>query len=245
MPMNNKTVTLFLTPRYEVTGSIKRIGEVGAGLDLSGFNLKGATVAKSRSIYTEGIDAFTTGVVLGKKSNNMFHENSSVYADAESSRQEIFAEITNKILSMVKNTKENIQVGLFGGWGHGNGKNAKDIETSHNLFNNVALCIEDELPKKEGIQIPLLTVWGKRDAKSQDAVYARENIIVLINDIFKNLFKNGKCDMTQQELKDFLNQHYEEVLIPDNVVIIPEIKHESRSIQENIKRKAKRVNLSV
>ncbi len=243
-----KTVTLFLTPNYSVTNNVARIGRVkrcADGFDMSEFNLHGRTVAKTRSIYTDGLNACTGCVVLAKKLNNMFHENSSIYSDAEATKPAIFQEITNKILNMMQNAKENIHVGLFGGWGEGCGENIKEVEKSHNLFNNIALCIEDKLPEMEGINIPLLTVWGKRDGSKPDAIYARENIIVLINDVFKNLFKNGKCEMSQNELKDFLREHYEEVLIPDNVVIVPEAKYESLNILDNIERKKKRINLSV
>ena len=242
-------VTLFLTPSYNATNNVAKTGRVrlsANGFDLSEFNLLGKTVCKTRSLYTDNLAACTGMVVLAKKLNNLCHENSSNYTNLENTRQDVFDKVTRKILDMLQSTKDNVQIGLFGGWGNGSSKRAEEIEQSHNLFNNIALCIEDELPETEGLNIPLLTVWGKLDSSKPDAIYARENSIVLINEIFKKLFdKDGNCEYTQEQLKDFLSEHYEEVLIPQNVVIIPEANYQSLNIQDNLKRKEKLLSLTV
>ena len=60
------------------------------------------------------------------------------------------------------------------------------------------------------------------DSKNCDTVYASKSKIVLINDVFKELFKNGDCKLNREKLIDFLKQHYEEVQIPEHVNIIAE-----------------------
>ena len=212
---------LCLTSKCVVPRQALKIGKVDAGLDIKGFDLAGKTGVRNRVYYTEGLQACTGGVVIGKKLN-MFHENSSLYGDAESAKRTIFPVITEKILRMAHDTKEKIQVALFGGWGYGANKNIDEVEKSHNLFNNIALCIEENIPKKEGLDIPLLTIWGKRDSKKPDAIYARDNTIVLISDIFKSLFNKGECNLDREGLIRFLEEHYEEVQIPENVKITAE-----------------------
>lgn len=222
MPKVKSTpIKLCLTTRCTVPRQAQHIGEMNAGFNMKGFNLTGKTGVKNRAYVTEGLNACTGGVILGKRIN-MFHENSSLYDDAEGAKRKIFPEITEKITKMVNETKEKIQVALFGGWGNGSNTNVKEVEKSHNLFNGIALCIEEELPKKKGLNIPLLTVWGKLDSKKLDAVYARENTIVLINDVFKQLFKKGKCELDRADLIKFLEEHYEEVQIPNDVKVVAE-----------------------
>ena len=237
-------IKLCLTSKCHIAKKAFRIGETGAGFDMKGFDLIGRTGIKDQSYYTEGLNACTGGVVIGNKLN-MFHENSSLYEDAENAKRTIFPEITNKILKMAQEAKEKIQVGLFGGWGYGSNKNTKEVDKSHNLFNSIALCIEENLPEKEGIEVPLLTVWGKRNDKYPEAVYARENTIILISDLFKSLFKKkGECNHNREDLIKFLKQHYEEVQIPDNVNIIAEETYTPpMGFMDNIKNK--KVNLSV
>ncbi|MBR1776745.1 hypothetical protein IJ750_06720 [bacterium] len=238
-------IKLYLTTSCPVTKRALKIGETHAGMNIAGLNLKGQTGIKNRAYYTEGLQACTGGVVLGNKLN-MFHENSSIYDDPLSTRDKVFKEVTKKIFKMAEETKENIQAFLFGGWGFGSNLNIKEVEKSHNLFNNIALCIEDILPEKEGIHVPLTTIWGKLDSAKPDAIYAREDGIVLINDIFKNLFKDGKCNMTREEIIKFLQEHYEEVQIPENVHIFAEEHYEpSKDILTNIARKQQMLNAIV
>jgi len=236
-------IKLCLTTKCHIAKKALKIGEVGAGFDMRGFDLAGKTGIKDRSYYTEGLNACTGGVVIGNKLN-MFHENSSLYDDAENAKRTIFPEFTNKILKMAQGAKEKIQVGLFGGWGYGSHKNVKEVEKSHNLFNSIALCIEEKLPEKEGIEVPLLTIWGKRNSKYPEAVYARENTIILISDLFKSLFKKkGECNLNREDLIKFLEEHYEEVQIPDNVNIIAEETYKTpMGFMDNIKNK--KLNLS-
>lgn len=231
-------IKLCLTSKCNIAKNALRIGEIGAGFDMKGFDLAGRTGVRNRSYYTEGLNACTGGIVIGKKLN-MFHENSSLYEDAENAKRTIFPEITNKIAKMAQEAKEKIQVGLFGGWGYGSHKNVNEVDKSHNLFNSIALCIEENLPEKEGIEVPLLTVWGKRNSKHPDAVYARENTIVLISDIFKSLFnKKGECNLTREDLIKFLEEHYEEVQIPNNVnIVAEEVYKPSMGFMDNINKK--------
>ena len=214
-------IKLYLTSKCVVPRQALKIGKVNAGLDMTGFDLAGKTGVKNRVYFTEGLQACTGGVVLGKQLN-MFHENSSIYKDAVDAQYKIFPAITEKILKMARETKEKIQVALFGGWGYGSNHNIEEVEKSHNLFNNIALCIEENLPEKEGIEVPLLTIWGKLDSKKPDAVYARGNTIVLISDIFKSMFNKGKCDLDREGIINFLKKHYEEVQIPKDVNIVAE-----------------------
>ena len=231
-------IKLCLTSKCITPKQAQHIGSIDAGFEMKGFNLAGKTGVKNRAYITDSLQACTGGVVIGKKIN-MFHENSSIYNDAESAKLKIFPEITEKITKMVQETKEKVQVGLFGGWGYGSNKNVEEVNKSHHLFNNIALCIEEDLPKKEGIEIPLLTVWGKRDSKNPDAVYARENTIVLISDIFKSLFKKGRCNLDREGLIDFLEQHYEEVQIPNDVKLVAEEVYEplNESMEHQFKKK--------
>ena len=223
--INNSNVTIYLTPNCKITKSALKIGETHAGFDMKGFDLAGKTGVKNRSYYTEGLLACTGGIFIGKLLN-MFHENSSIYKDAEGTKYKIFEEISKKIIGVANNTKENIQAFLFGGWGYGSNKNTAEVEKSHNLFNNIALCIEEKIPEKEGVEIPLTTIWGKLDSSKPDKVYVRDNTIVLENDIFRELFKNNTQLKSKQELIDFLEEHYEEVQIPDNVNIIAKATYE-------------------
>ena len=217
--ISNFNVNLYLTPNCKVPKSTFKIGQTNAGFDMKGFDLIGKTGQKNKGFYTEGLLACTGGVFIGKLLN-MFHENSSIYKDAEGSKNKVFETITKKINDIANDTKENIQTFLFGGWGYGSNKNSAEVEKSHNLFNNIALYIEDIFPSKEGIKIPLTTIWGKFDSSKPDKIYARENTIVLENDVFSQLFRNGKKQLNRQELIDFLQEHYEEVQITDNVNII-------------------------
>ena len=214
-------IKLCLTSKCVVPRQALKIGKVNAGLDMKGFDLAGKTGVRNRVYYTEGLQACTGGVVIGKQLN-MFHENSSIYKDAENAKLRIFPVITEKIAKMAQETKEKVQVALFGGWGYGSNKNIEEVDKSHNLFNNIALCIEENIPEREGIDVPLLTIWGKRDSQKPDAVYARDNTIVLISDIFKSLFNKGKCNLDREGLIKFLKENYEEVQIPNNVKISAE-----------------------
>ena len=145
---------------------------------------------------------------------------------------------------MANNARERVHVMLFGGWGYGSNKNSKEVQISHNLFNNAALCIEDIIPESENMDVPLTTIWGKLDSSTPDSVHVRENTVVLVNDILKSLFKNGKCELTRDGIINFLKNHYEEVQIPDEVKIIPMEKYNPLEIcQNNLTRK--KINLSV
>ena len=237
-------IKLCLTSKCHISKKALRVGETGAGFNMKGFDLIGKTGIKDRSYYTEGLNACTGGVVIGNKLN-MFHENSSLYKDAENAKRTVFPEITDKILKMAHDAKEKIQVGLFGGWGYGSNKNIQEVDKSHNLFNSIALCIEENLPAKQGFEVPLLTIWGKRNSKHPEAVYARGNTIVLISDLFKSLFnKKGECNLTREELIKFLKEHYEEVQIPDNInIVAEETYHPPMGFMDNINQK--KLNLSV
>ena len=129
-------IKLCLTSKCHISKKALKIGETGANFDMKGFDLAGKTGIKDKSYYTEGLNACTGGVVIGNRLN-MFHENSSLYEDAENAKRTIFPKITDKILKMAQETKEKIQVGLFGGWGYGSNKNVKEvdkeIETKYNL----------------------------------------------------------------------------------------------------------------
>lgn len=243
--INNSSVTLYLTPNCKITKSALKIGETHAGFDMKGFDLVGQTGVRNRSYYTEGLLACTGGIFIGKLLN-MFHENSSIYQDAEGSKYKIFEEISKKITDVANNTKENIQAFLFGGWGYGSNKNAAEVEKSHNLFNNIALCVEDKIPETEGIKIPLTTIWGKFDSSKPDKVYVRDNTIVLENDVFRNLFKNNNQPKSKQELIDFLEEHYEEVQIPDDVNIIAKESYEpTNNIFENNRLRKEKLNVLI
>ena len=237
--VNTAPITLYITPRCDIPKQAKRIGETGAGFLMKGFDLKGETGIKNRGYFTEGLKACLGGVVLSKKLNNMFHENSSskIYADAEGSKEDIFTQMTEKIVNMANGAREKIHVMLFGGLGYGSNRNLEEVEKSHNLFNNAALCIEDVIPAEEGFNIPLTTVWGKLDSSIKpDTVYLRENAVILVNDVFKSLFKDGKCELTKEGIIDFLRKHYEEVQIPKEVEIVATEKYEtSRGFMHNLK----------
>ena len=237
--VNTAPITLYITPKCDIPKQARKIGKIEAGFVMKGFDLKGETGIKNRGYYTEGLKACLGGVVLGKKLNNMFHENSSIYADAEGSKRDIFAQITEKLTNMTNNAREKIHVMLFGGYGYGSNINTAEVEKSHNLFNNTALCIEDIIPEKEGINIPLTTVWGKLDSSKPDSVYLRENAVILVNDIFKSLFnKDGKCELTKDGIIDFLRKHYEEVQIPNSVELVATEKYEPpKGFIDNIKKK--------
>ena len=220
-------ITIYLTNKCNIAKSVMKVGETGAGFDFGSLNLRGRTGTRDRAYYTEGLQACTGGVVLGKKVN-LFHENSSTYTDAERSKNKIFDAITQKILSM-KEGKEKIgqrkkdnslQAFLFGGWGYGVPKNPNEIEKSHNLFNNLAICFEDILPTTESITVPLTTIWGKLNPHKPDSVYVRGSSIVLINEAFKSLFKDGKCNLNRDELINELKKMYEEVQIADDVKLV-------------------------
>ena len=222
-----RTVTIYLTNKCNIAKSVRKVGETGAGLNVSAMNLKGRTGTRDMAYYTEGIQACTSGIVLGDKVN-FFHENSSIYDDAQSSIKKVFREISKKITDMVfvkdrfgtKKSKQHVQAFLFGGWGYGVPKNPNEVEKSHTLFNNLAISIEDTLPEQENISVPLTTIWGKLNAQNPDAVYVRGNTIVLINDTLKSLFKDGKCSMTRDELINSLKNIYEEVQIADDVRLV-------------------------
>ncbi len=213
--------SIYLSAKCYIGESTTKVGEIQSGLDLRNYNLIGKTVVKTRPIFTDNLSACTAGLVVGNKLN-MFHENSSIYNSLNDYRPKIFKEMTNKMLSLAEKTTEKVQAFLFGGWGYGSNLNKDEVEKSHNLFNNIAFFIEDILPKTEGLEVPLTTIWGKLDSKNCDAVYASKSKIVLINDVFKELFKNGDCKLNREKLIDFLKQHYEEVQIPEHVNIIAE-----------------------
>lgn len=224
--LTSNPITLYITPNFRIPNVVKHIGKTEAGFITKGFNLQGETGIKNRNYYTEELNANLGGIVVSKKKINMFHANSNSYADAERSKNNIFKLFTQKVTDIAKDTKEKVHVMLFGGYGYGCKKNVTEVQNSHNLFNNVALCVEDELPAKEGLNIPLTTIWGKKDVTKPDAVFVRENTVILINDIFKSLFKNGNKNPSRNEIVKFLEEHYEEVLIPDEVKIIATEKYE-------------------
>ena len=222
-----QTVTIYLTNKCNIARSVRKVGETGAGFNVSGMNLKGRTGTRDMAYYTEGLQACTGGIVLGDKLN-FFHENSSIYDDAQSSIKKVFREISKKFSEMMfskdkfgtKKGEQHVQAFLFGGWGYGVPKNPHEVEKSHTLFNNLAISIEDTLPEQENITVPLTTIWGKFNPQTPDAVYVRGNSIVLINDTLKSLFKNGECNMTRDELINSLKNMYEEVQIADDVRLV-------------------------
>ena len=245
MPKITQTpVTIFLTPKCKITDSTVKIGEIQAGFNMKGFDLAGKTGTRNRSYCTEGLNACTCGIFLGKLMN-MFHENSSIYADAEGSKNKIFDAISKKVTNMANNTKDKVQAFLFGGWGYENVHNSNEIEKSHNLFNNIALCIEDVLPEKEKLEIPLTTIWGKINSSTPDLVYCRDNTIVLENDIFKSLFKRKNSILNKENLIKFLQEHYEEVQIPDNIELIAKEQYIPSSSIINTLKQRKNINLTV
>ena len=212
-------ITIFLTPKCKITNSAHKIGQTLAGFEMEGFDLIGQTGTREKSYITEGLNACTGGVFLGKKLN-MFHENSSIYKDAEGSKFKIFEEITKKIFELSNKGREKAEAFLFGGWGYGCGGNIEEVKKSHNLFNNIAICIEDIIPEKEGLKVPLTTIWGKLNSSKPDMIYARNNTIVLENDIFNELLNKKEYEINRNNIINFLEKHYEEVQIPDHVNIV-------------------------
>ncbi len=176
---------------------------------------------RGRPHYVENgrdLDA-TGGLFIGPTKRNAFCASSYSYKNTDplKIRNAICNIITNKTCQLAAGTKE-VFAFIFGGLGNGAKANEDLIERSHSLFFDILDCIKEHLPKTEDLNIPHMIIWGKKDIAASDAIYVNNGSMVLENPALE---LSNKKKYTQQELREKINQKYEIVELPEDILIIP------------------------
>ena len=176
----NRRFVVYLTdniavPSGRTSAKMIEVGKTHNGVD-------------SKTYFADKIGESTVGIINASPRILISNKTANANQDVLVERERTFNLISKVIGDLAKDTNQKLHAFLFGGFGAGAKKNSNVIEQSQNRFNDMALCIEDHLPETEGIEMPLTTIWGKRNGSMPDTIYARKNFIVLSNPIFSKLF---------------------------------------------------------
>ena len=210
----NKRFTVYLTNHVTVPSGRKSAKLIEVGTIHNGVD--------NKTYFADRIGESTIGIINASPRIHISNTTANANQDVLVDRTKTFNSISKVVSDLAACTNQKLHAFLFGGFGAGAKKNPYIIDQSHSRFNDMALCIEDHLPETEGIEMPLTTIWGKRNGSMPDTIYARKNFIVLSNPIFAKLFskKDGHCILSSKGLERFLKKHYEEVQISDNVDLV-------------------------
>lgn len=193
---------------------VKRVIDVGRCHDyLIGAGRGTATV---RSLRTEHINTCTAGVLTNGKNHFMFHTAPELQPVASIKRE------IEKQVNVLRETCDNIKGFICGGLELNN----RDSESvaSFNLYNTIADTL-DEL----GVNFTMMC--GKKKGAPMENMYAVGDTVTVWSDAFKKIFPNGAKDLSQEEVIEALENHYQFVEQTDehafNVLedFTPKVKH--------------------
>lgn len=165
---------------------------------------KGDFITSQRSMQTENINSCTAGVLCAGEKHFMFHAAPEMQP-LNTIKKELEAQVEN-----LKKYCDDIRGFICGGW-ELNTKNPESVK-SFDLYTSIADTLDDL-----GVKFSMLC--GKEKGAPFENLHSINKNITCWSDTFKNIIVGDKSKMSQNQIADMLENHYQFVeLNPEDTI---------------------------